>query len=57
MKRGILQKILGVLTKKIVGKYKPKVIAITGSVGKTSTKNAIALLFERYFTIWVNPET
>lgn len=52
MKRGILQKILGVLTKKIVGKYKPKVIAITGSVGKTSTKNAIALLFERYFTIW-----
>ena len=38
----IIQKRLAVCTKKILEKYDPKVIAITGSVGKTSTKKAIA---------------
>ncbi len=52
MKRESLQKILGSLTKRIVAKYNPKVVAITGSVGKTSTKNAIALLLEKNFTVW-----
>ncbi len=52
MRRDILQKILGFLTKRIVKKYRPKVIAITGSVGKTSTKNAITLLLERYLSVW-----
>jgi len=52
MKKRLLQKILGFITKKIVGKYQPKVVAITGSVGKTSTKNAISLLLKKYFTLW-----
>ncbi len=52
MKRKLLQKILGFETKRIVRKYQPKVIAITGSVGKTSTKNAISLLLDKYFTVW-----
>lgn len=52
MKRGLLQKILGFLTKRIVGKYRPKVIAITGSVGKTSAKNAVTLLLRGHLSVW-----
>jgi UDP-N-acetylmuramoyl-tripeptide--D-alanyl-D-alanine ligase len=37
----LLQKILRFLAIKILHKYKPEVIGITGSVGKTSTKEAI----------------
>lgn len=37
----ILQKILKYLAKKILAKYQPEIIAITGSVGKTSAKEAI----------------
>lgn len=38
----ILQKILTVLAKLYLIKYKPKIVAVTGNVGKTSTKEAIA---------------
>ncbi len=38
----LLQKLLAVCAKRILKKYHPKVIGITGSVGKTSTKEAIA---------------
>lgn len=41
MKKNILQYILRIITIKIIKKYNPKIIAITGSVGKTSTKDAI----------------
>jgi len=44
-----LQLILTFLTKLIIKKYQPKIIAITGSVGKTSAKEAIHLIFSRYF--------
>jgi UDP-N-acetylmuramoyl-tripeptide--D-alanyl-D-alanine ligase len=37
----ILIKILHSLTRNAIKKYKPKVVAITGSVGKTATKEAI----------------
>lgn len=44
-----LQKILKFLAEKIVSKYQPLVIGITGSVGKTSTKEAVAIvLSEKY---------
>ncbi len=36
-----LQNILAALAKKILAKYQPKIIGITGSVGKTSTKEAV----------------
>jgi len=36
-----LQNFLASLARKIVYKYKPTVIGITGSVGKTSAKEAI----------------
>jgi UDP-N-acetylmuramoyl-tripeptide--D-alanyl-D-alanine ligase len=41
MLRKILQKILKILSILVLRKYKPVVIAVTGSVGKTSTKEAI----------------
>ncbi|MDI6717582.1 MAG: UDP-N-acetylmuramoyl-tripeptide--D-alanyl-D-alanine ligase [Patescibacteria group bacterium] len=37
----ILQKILKVLSKAIIRKYRPEIIAVTGSVGKTSAKRTI----------------
>ncbi|MCX6756233.1 MAG: UDP-N-acetylmuramoyl-tripeptide--D-alanyl-D-alanine ligase [Candidatus Nomurabacteria bacterium] len=35
-------------SKKILAKYKPKIIAITGSVGKTSTKDAIFTVLSHF---------
>ncbi len=35
-------KILWVLAKLIIKKYQPKIVGVTGSVGKTSTKDAVA---------------
>jgi UDP-N-acetylmuramoyl-tripeptide--D-alanyl-D-alanine ligase len=46
-----LIKILRVLSKLVLGKYKPEVIAITGSVGKTSSKEAIAQILATKFRI------
>ena len=39
--RFIIIKILNILSKKILAKYKPVVIGITGSIGKSSAKKAI----------------
>lgn len=41
MKKSILQKILAALAKATIRRYKPLVIGVTGSVGKTSTRLAI----------------
>jgi len=46
-----LQKILAFLTRKILLKYKPRVIGITGSVGKTSTKEAVFSVLAPYFRV------
>jgi UDP-N-acetylmuramoyl-tripeptide--D-alanyl-D-alanine ligase len=35
----------------VLRKYKPKIIAVTGSVGKTSTKDAIAVVLQKHFFI------
>ena len=40
-KKSILQKLLASLARAIIKKYKPMVIVVTGSVGKTSTRMAI----------------
>ena len=45
----ILQYILKVLSKIILWRYRPKVVAITGSVGKTSAKEAIYQVLKRRF--------
>ena len=47
--RKILTRILSIESRLVLRKYKPYVIAVTGSVGKTSTKDAIhAVISTRY---------
>src|SRR3989344_958259 len=47
----LLEAILNIAARLILKKYKPEIIAVTGSVGKTSTKNAIfAVLASRFRT-------
>jgi len=50
----LLEKILADLAKKIVLKYQPKIIGITGSIGKTSTKEAIVAALQNDFKIRTN---
>lgn len=40
--RAAVVSVLTALTKRILRKYRPKVVMVTGSVGKTSTKDAVA---------------
>ncbi len=49
--RKILQYILKILAKIVLWRYKPEVVAITGSVGKTGTKEAIAQVLQKHFQI------
>lgn len=44
--------ILQLLARLVLAKYKPKVIAVTGSVGKTSTKDAIAAMLGEQVEVW-----
>jgi UDP-N-acetylmuramoyl-tripeptide--D-alanyl-D-alanine ligase len=43
--------LLAVLSRAIVRKYKPQIIMITGSVGKTSTKDAVAAMLSEHTTL------
>ena len=47
-----IQKILRFFAQLILKKYQPKVIAVTGSVGKTTTKEMIATVLEDNFSVW-----
>lgn len=49
MKRKILAFFLKRITHGIIGKYQPKIIAITGSTGKTSAKNAIYTVLSTFY--------
>jgi len=49
MKRKILGFILKQLTLGIINKYQPKIIAVTGSTGKTSAKNAIYTVLSTFY--------
>lgn len=48
MKSTILKHLLRIISKKIIKKYNPLIIAVTGSVGKTSTKDAIYTTLKKY---------
>lgn len=50
----ILQSILATLARAIVKKYKPKVVGITGSVGKTSAKEAVFAVLSVKFHVRQN---
>src|SRR3989344_3395296 len=41
----------------VLWKYKPRIIAITGSVGKTSTKEAIYAVLRNKFFVWCSPKS
>ena len=53
--KSILKKIISTIIKYeavlIIKKYKPKIIAVTGSVGKTSTKDAIFAVMSSSFFV------
>ena len=47
--RKLLQKLLRFFSKSVLKKYKPVIIAVTGSVGKTSTKEAVFHVLKTHF--------
>ena len=49
--RKILQKILKILAKNILKKYQPLVIGITGSIGKSSAKEAVFSVLKTHFKV------
>jgi len=50
----ILEKILRFMSRLILVKYKPKIIGITGSIGKTSTKEAVFCVLSPHFSVRKN---
>ena len=40
---------LGVLAQGVLAKYKPRIVAVTGGVGKTSTKDAVFTVLSNFF--------
>lgn len=49
--RKILQYLLKILAKIVLWKYQPEIIGVTGSVGKTSTKEAIYHVLKKQFQV------
>jgi UDP-N-acetylmuramoyl-tripeptide--D-alanyl-D-alanine ligase len=50
----LLESILAFFAKRVVKKYKPKVVGITGSIGKTSAKEAVFCVLDGHFRVRQN---
>ena len=50
--RKIIELKLKILAKLILKKYHPKVIGISGSIGKTSTKEAVYAVLSSKYNVW-----
>lgn len=50
-KRKLLEQVLRFMAKAVLAKYGPLVVGVTGSVGKSSTKEAIALVLSSQFHV------
>ncbi len=46
-----IEKLLAILSRKTISRYQPRIVAVTGSVGKTSVKNAIVAALEGRFDL------
>ncbi len=47
----IIVEILTWQSKRVLARYHPKIVAITGSVGKTSTKDAVYTVLSRFYSV------
>ena len=56
MFKKIIQYCLKFLSRRIIGKYQPEIIGITGSVGKTSAKLAVAAILSPDFQVRSSPK-
>ena len=54
--KSLTEKLLAILSQRVVSRYQPRIIAITGSVGKTSTKNAIVAVLQDHFDLRTSRE-
>ncbi len=52
----LLKIILKLLAQKVIKRYQPVVVGVTGSVGKTTAKEAIYSVLSRKFLVWRNKE-
>ncbi len=50
----ILERILRFLAKRVLARYRPFVIAITGSVGKTTTKEMVTAVVKESGSVWAS---
>jgi UDP-N-acetylmuramoyl-tripeptide--D-alanyl-D-alanine ligase len=50
----LLEKILRFMAKAVLAKYKPRIVAITGSVGKTTTKEMVFVVLKKFFPVRKN---
>ena len=50
----LLEKLLYILSKGVLKRQKPKIVGITGTVGKTSTKDAVYSVLSKKFKVRKN---